>query len=120
MNQVNYSQMVMALAKPSEKILELHNMFPEMAHLQHMALGVSGEVGELVDAIKKHTVYGKIIDRENVIEELGDIEFYLEGIRGSLGISREETIMHNQSKLSVRYASGGYSDKQAQERADKN
>lgn len=120
MNQLNYSQMVMELAKPAENILELHNMFPEMAHLQHMALGVSGEVGELVDAIKKHTVYGKIIDRENVIEELGDIEFYLEGIRGPLGISREETIMHNQQKLSIRYASGGYSDKQAQERADKN
>lgn len=111
--------MVRALAKPAIDIIELHRAVPAMAHLSHMALGVSGEAGELVDAIKKHSIYGKPIDRENVVEELGDLEFYMEGIRDTLGITRDETIAHNQAKLAKRYASGGYSDKQAQERADK-
>lgn len=114
-----YADMVRALAKPAVDIVALHVQFPAMAHLSHMALGVSGEAGELVDALKKHAVYGKPLDRENVVEELGDLEFYMEGIRDSLGISRAETLAHNQAKLAKRYASGGYSDKQAAERADK-
>ena len=43
------------------------------------------------------------IDRENVIEELGDLEFYMEGVRQNLGITREETLNHNIQKLSKRY-----------------
>lgn len=118
-NKPKYSDMVAALAKPAIDIIKLHATFPAMAHLAHMALGVSGEAGELVDALKKHAIYGKPLDVENVIEELGDLEFYMEGIRGSLGITRERTIEHNQAKLAKRYASGGYSDKQARDRADK-
>lgn len=42
----------------------------------------------------------------------------MEGLRSSLGITREEVIGANIKKLSKRYADG-YSDKAAQERADK-
>jgi hypothetical protein len=56
---------------------------------------------------------------ENVIEELGDLEFYMEGLRQELGISRDLTLDRNISKLSKRYHSATYSDSQAQERADK-
>ena len=37
----------------------------------------------------------------------------------SVGLSFEEVLQHNVGKLSVRYSSGSYSNKQAQERADK-
>lgn len=84
-----------------------------------MAIGVSGEAGELLDAIKKVVIYNKPIDRENVVEELGDIEFYLEGLRQSLGITREETIAANINKLGKRYEGLKYSDQAAQDRADK-
>lgn len=114
---IKHDEMVAALVKPGEKIIE--SLTPVKAHLLHMSVGISGEAGELLDAIKKHVVYNKEVDRENVIEELGDLEFYMEGLRQGLGITREETIAHNISKLGVRYA-GGYSDKAAQERADKN
>jgi NTP pyrophosphatase (non-canonical NTP hydrolase) len=83
-----------------------------------MGTGVSGEAGELLDAIKKYVVYNKPIDLENVIEELGDLEFYMEKIRQNLGITREQTLVANIEKLGKRYANG-YSDKAAQERADK-
>lgn len=85
----------------------------------HMVMGISGEAGELLDAIKKWTIYNKELDRENVIEELGDLEFFMEGLRQCLGITREETIAHNTAKLSRRYATMSYSDEQAQNRADK-
>jgi hypothetical protein len=36
-----------------------------------------------------------------------------------MGITRDEVLAHNIAKLSKRYSSGSYSDKHAQERADK-
>jgi NTP pyrophosphatase (non-canonical NTP hydrolase) len=112
-----YSEMVAALAKPGEKIAS--ELTGEDAHLIHMAIGISGESGELLDAIKKRAVYRKELDRENVIEELGDLEFYMEGLRQGLGITRDQCIEANTAKLSKRYASLKYSDDAAQQRADK-
>ena len=88
-------------------------------NLMHGAIGISGEAGELLDAVKKNWAYGKPLDFENILEELGDIEFYLEAFRQSAGITREATIAHNLKKLGKRYASGNYSDAQAIARADK-
>lgn len=87
--------------------------------LAHAAMGISGEAGELLDAIKKHWAYGKQLDIVNVIEELGDLEFYMQALRNSLGLSRDEIIRGNIAKLSTRYASLSYSDAQAIARADK-
>lgn len=87
--------------------------------LIHMILGLSGEVGELLDSIKKHVIYEQELDRDNVIEELGDIEFYLEGLRQQLFLSREMIIESNVEKLSQRYNSLAYSDQSAKERKDK-
>jgi NTP pyrophosphatase (non-canonical NTP hydrolase) len=82
-------------------------------------MGISGEAGELVDAIKKSVMYRKPLDMEHVIEEMGDLEFYLEGLRQQLGITREQTLDANMLKLGARYSSGSYSDSQAVTRADK-
>lgn len=112
-----YSDMVKALAKPGEDIAK--EITPEQAHLLHMAVGIAGEAGELLDAIKKHVVYQKELDLENVIEELGDLEFYMEGLRQGVAVSRDETLTNNYNKLSCRYHSGAYSNQQAQDRADK-
>ena len=117
-NIVNYAEMVEALAKRGEDIQA--GLTPGKSHLLHMAVGVSGESGELLDAIKKHTIYGKELDVSNVIEELGDLEFYLEGMRQYLDITREAVLQVNIAKLSARYTSGKYSDVAAIKRADKN
>ena len=113
---INYAKFVGDLIKSGAQILL--SLAPAKINMWHMATGISGEAGELLDAIKKHVVYNKPLDRENVIEELGDLEFYMEGLRQELNITREETISQNVSKLGVRYK-GGYSDKAAQNRADK-
>ncbi len=42
----------------------------------HAAVGVSGEAGELLDAIKKTWIYEEPLDLENIIEECGDSLFY--------------------------------------------
>lgn len=114
---IKHNEMVAALAKPGQAIID--SLSETKAHALHMAVGISGEAGELLDAVKKHVIYNKPLDRENAIEELGDLEFYMEGLRQAFGITREETIAANIAKLGVRYSAGSYSDAQAQARADK-
>lgn len=116
-NIKEFDNLVIALAKNGQSII--NDLDPAKANLLHMAVGVSGESGELLDAIKKHTIYGKILDRENVKEEAGDILFYLNNILINVGFTLDEVIQHNIDKLSKRYSKGSYSNEQAQERADK-
>ena len=84
-----------------------------------MAMGVSGEAGELLDAIKKATIYRKPLDKENVIEECGDILFFVQGILNYYAYTLEDAVEENKQKLSKRYSAGKYSNEQAQQRADK-
>lgn len=114
--QTEHSNLVAELVKNPQEIVD--SITSSEANLIHSIMGVSGEVGELLDTIKKHVIYKKELDLENVIEELGDIEFYLEQLRQELVISREETLDANISKLRKRYPSG-YSNQLAQERLDK-
>lgn len=114
-----WENMVGRLAKPGIEILR--ELTDSKIDLLHAAVGVCGEAGELLDAVKKHVIYNKPINLENIIEELGDIEFYMEQLRRNTGvlITREHTLKENYAKLSKRYPSGSYSDTQAQARADK-
>jgi NTP pyrophosphatase (non-canonical NTP hydrolase) len=85
----------------------------------HWSLGLSGEVGELVDTVKKHVFYGQDFDMVNAQEELGDILFYLTAMCESLGLDLEYVMDNNKMKLLQRYPTG-YSDESAKLRADKN
>jgi len=116
-NELMHRQMVETLFKPGKEILD--TLTPLRCEVLHAAVGVSGESGELLDAIKKWIFYNKTVDRENVVEELGDLEFYMEAIRSKMGINREETLKHNMEKLAERYKKYQYSDQAAIERADK-
>lgn len=91
----------------------------ETGKLLHAGIGISGEAGELIDAIKKHVFYGKPLDVENIKEELGDLIFYVAMACNSMGFTLEQVIQNNIDKLSKRYSSGSFSEKEAQERKDK-
>lgn len=114
--EVRHPELVQRTAKSGEAILK--ELTPEKCALMHFGSCLAGEVGEIWDALKKHLFYGKEIDRTNLVEELGDLEWYLEGLRQTAGITREETLDGNIAKLSKRYADG-YSNAAAQARVDK-
>lgn len=111
-----HSLMVRRLTKTGNEILGMQTGL--ICDMNHMALGIAGEAGEIVDCIKKHTIYGKPLDLENLKEELGDMEFYLSHLRDMFGFTRKEILEGNLAKLNKRYK-GGYSDKAAEERLDK-
>ena len=115
-NPASYGRFVESRTKPGEEIVA--EMTPFKAHLLHMALGAMTEVGEIGTTIKAHVFYGKELDLENLTEEFGDLEFYIEGLRSKLEIYRSQVLAHNVKKLSKRYAKG-YSNEAAINRADK-
>lgn len=86
--------------------------------LLHWSLGLSGEVGELVDTIKKHIFYGQPFDMANAQEELGDIFFYLVAMCQTLGLTADYVMANNKYKLDLRYPEG-YNDEAAKSRFDK-
>lgn len=111
-----HKKLVFELAKPGKDIVD--ELTPMQAFALHMAIGVSGEAGELLDTIKKFAIYQKPLDFTNLVEELGDIEFYLEGIRQAFSLDREDILKANIVKLRKRYGET-YTNEAAQRRADK-
>lgn len=112
-----YNLFVSRLVKPGENILR--ETTAAQMDLLHMAVGVAGEAGELLDAVKKVVIYKRDIDRENIVEELGDLRFYMQGIMNNIGITDEEIETYNRNKLAKRYNGLTYSNEAAQARADK-
>jgi len=53
---------------------------PFADHINHMGLGIVGEMGEIVDQLKKAYIYGKAIDQVNIVEEVGDVAWYVAGV----------------------------------------
>ncbi len=71
--------------------------------LLHGAIGLATEAGELLDAIKRALYYGGTLDKPNLVEELGDLEWYMAVIRDALGVDQEEVQRINIAKLRARY-----------------
>lgn len=84
----SYEQLAKDLASDPQDIYQ--GLSHQAIDLWHGATGVSGEVGELLEALTAHVVDGEEIDLENVIEEIGDIKFYLALILNSIGSTEQD------------------------------
>lgn len=71
--------------------------------IEHAIMGIVTESGELMDAIKKAKIYRKKMDKTNLIEEMGDLMWYLALLTDELGTSFEKIWDKNIRKLTVRY-----------------
>lgn len=68
------------------KLFKKQGMHPQYEALMHAAIGISGEVGEIFEAFLPDTP-----DQENLLEEYGDLEFYMEALCQAIGVT-EDTI----------------------------
>lgn len=94
---------------------------PDIKNMRmHAAIGISGEAGELIDAVKKNWVYNKELDLGNVKEELGDLMFYIQAMAQLCGFNTQDILQANADKLAKRYVGLKYSNTAAIARADKN
>lgn len=70
------------------------------------ALGCTGEAGELADLVKKELFQGRERDHGRLIEELGDLLWYVSKMADALGITLSCVAEENIRKLTIRYPNG--------------
>ena len=87
-------------------------------NLGHAALGLCGEAGEFSDCVKKYLVYNKPFDKENAVEELGDLLWFIALACEAIDVPMVDVALKNIEKLKARYPEK-YSDEHAAERLDK-
>ena len=78
---------------------------PELA-LTVSALGLAGEAGEVADLIKKMIGHGHSIPKAKLLDEIGDVLWYIADICSKLGLDMEKAASGNIAKLAKRYPDG--------------
>ena len=63
------------------------------------------------DLLKKYLFQGHELDKEKIINELGDIAWYLAEAATALNVTLEEILIENINKLKERYPEGFDSDR---------
>lgn len=76
---------------------------PLEVRMLHASMGFCTEAGEFMDPIKREHFYNKTFDRNNSIEEIGDLLWYIAEACNALGVDMEEVMIKNIAKLKVRY-----------------
>jgi NTP pyrophosphatase (non-canonical NTP hydrolase) len=79
---------------------------PKDERIMNAILGMCGEIGELVDIFKKHYFQGHELDVNHVIEETGDVMYYLCWLLIELDEDIAEVCFENMVKLEHRYPNG--------------
>ena len=119
LTQLRYDIFVAKLFKyDTSKVMQLH-----------AAVVVAEEAGELAGCIKKHAVYNKPLSdamkedgktlKQHIIEEAGDVMFYLQACLNQFGLDFQEVLQYNAIKRMARYKDLTYSDEKANARLDK-
>ncbi len=67
------------------------------------AMGMAGEGGEVIDYYKKVWFHGHELDRDKLIDETGDVLWYVAAMALALDVSLEEIAFLNIEKLRKRY-----------------
>ena len=75
------------------------------------AMGLCGESGEVIDHVKKHFSQGHKLDVDKIIDELGDVLWYIAETASACGATMEEIARLNIGKLKKRYPAGFEADK---------
>lgn len=73
------------------------------ARLMHGMIGICTETGELQDMVKKALIYNKPFDNVNVLEECGDVLWYIALALDAAGYSMSECMEKNIDKLKTRF-----------------
>jgi len=82
---------------------ESPNFFAPNQRILHAAIGCVTESGEMLDALKKQIFYGRQLDTTNVLEESGDLLWYLAILFDELGTDFETEMGRVIAKLKNRF-----------------
>lgn len=82
------------------------NDLPKEERIKNALFGLNGEAGEVIDLFKKHFYQGHELDINHVIEELGDVLYYVCWVLNELDSDFAEAAFENMVKLNARYPDG--------------
>jgi NTP pyrophosphatase (non-canonical NTP hydrolase) len=92
--------------EPYKKAIADFKVYPKERGIEYTALGLCGEVGEICNEIKKsiRNDNGLITPerKEKLIDELGDVLWYLQALADETGIDLNEVAVRNIEKLTKR------------------
>lgn len=91
----SYQELAMRTAK-----LDTHNNANNMLNA---CLGLCGESGEVADLIKKHLFQEHPLKKEKIIEEIGDVMWYIALMAKTLGTTLDIIAQKNIEKLEKRF-----------------
>ena len=95
----------------SDRLVELDGKGANIERLLTAGVGINADGGEFLEIIKKMVFQGKPwndANREHLIIELGDLLWYVAQATQALGVSFEEVIERNVTKLESRYPGGQF------------
>jgi NTP pyrophosphatase (non-canonical NTP hydrolase) len=105
----------------ADRIGELDREGANIERLLTAGVGINAEGGEFLEIVKKMIFQGKPWNRDNrehLIIELGDIMWYVAQACIALGISFDEVIERNVTKLEKRYPGGSFDVHYSENRAE--
>ena len=82
------------------------NDIDSVAHLTNGCLGLAGEAGECADLLKKALFQDGREIKEKMIDELGDVLWYVAEAAAAMGVWLDDIAKHNIEKLQRRYPDG--------------
>jgi len=80
--------------------------WPEREQIANAVMGLAGEAGEIAELFKKQLYHGHNISAMQIIDELGDLMWYLAAIASLEGLSLDDIAQANIDKLWQRYPNG--------------
>lgn len=86
------------------------------SQVDNAVFGLIGEIGEIVDLLKKHRYQGHDLDRHRVYDELGDLMWYVALLATTLDIPLDLAASSNIAKLLLRYPGDGFDAEQSRSR----
>jgi len=95
----------------SDRLVMLDEKGANIERLLTAGVGLNAEAGEFLEIVKKMIFQGKPWDeanKEHLIIELGDVIWYAANACMALGISFEDVVARNVTKLEKRYPGGQF------------
>ncbi len=74
--------------------------------LTNCTLGLSSEVGEVVDLVRQYTFYSQKLDKKALVKEMGDVMWYLSQVAEWADIPFDDVAKDNIERLNARYPDG--------------
>lgn len=98
--------------------MRTNNKLEFTKQLTHAAMGVAGEAGEIIDTVKKFSIYGHQLNVPNLREEAGDVMWFVALLCDTIGADMEDVMAECIEKLKKRYPEQ-YTSELAAARLDK-